>query len=1024
VALGAYGHQEAPFERLVEEINPERDLSRSPLFQVLMTLQNARRGELSLGGPNMAGIEEETVAAKFDLTLNLTESEEGIGGVVEYSLDLYQRETIERLARHYERVLKEMVGDAERRIREIELMSGTEREQVLVVWNETARAYPRDRATHELFEEQVQRRPEAVAVVYEEQEVSYGELNRRANRLAHYLRRLGVGPEVLVGICIDNSVETIVGFLGILKAGGAYLPIDPTSPAERLRMMLKDGEPLVVVTQERYLGVLPEFSGEIICLDRDRLLAEGQSEENPPLQARSENLAYVIYTSGSTGRPKGICITHRAINRLVINTDYVSLDSSSKVGQAANSSFDAVTFEIWGPLLAGGTVIVIKKEEALSVAELGRQLQVLKINTLFVTTALFNEMARLVPESLSNLETLLFGGEAVEPRWVEEVLEKGSPERLLHVYGPTESTTFATWHEVDRVEEAARSVPIGRPIANTEVYLLDGGFEPVPDGVTGEIYLGGDGLARGYLGRPEHTAERFVPHPFREGGMRLYRTGDLGRRDADGNIEFLGRMDWQVKLRGFRIELQEIEAVLSEHRSVKQCIVVAGDDEGRGKRLLAYVVGEAEVTALSLKGHLRERLPEYMVPESITMLEEMPLTANGKIDRGRLPAPADARQSMEGSPVYPRDLLEFKLLQVWESVLGVHPIGVKDNFFDLGGHSLLALRLMAGIRSAVGRELPLSALFLGGTVERMAAILRRDASSISWSCLVELQASGSRSPLFLIHPAGGNVLCFSDLARRLGSDRPVYGIQTPGLYGERPLYTRIEDMAAHYIEAMKTVQPEGPYLLGGWSLGGIVAYEMAQQLAAQGQRIRHLLMLDSAINGVRRENVGRDEETPDDEDAQDAEILMGTINGHLPISLEELQRLHGDERIDFILKKAISMNFLPPDFEVAQARQGLTVFKTNLRAMAQYVPQVYSGAVTLFRTAEWLASPPFDEPSKNGQMLDATRDPTMGWGELAARGVQIIDVPGEHATMLNYPHVETLARRITAHIDDTRATPE
>jgi thioesterase domain-containing protein len=349
---------------------------------------------------------------------------------------------------------------------------------------------------------------------------------------------------------------------------------------------------------------------------------------------------------------------------------------------------------------------------------------------------------------------------------------------------------------------------------------------------------------------------------------------------------------------------------------------------------------------------------------------------------------------------------------------------VKDNFFDLGGHSLLALRLMAGIRSALGRELPLSALFLGGTVEGMAAILRRDDSSISWSCLVELQASGSRSPLFLVHPAGGNVLCFSDLARRLGSDRPIYGIQTPGLYGERPLYTRIEDMAAHYIEVMKTVQPEGPYLLGGWSLGGIVAYEMAQQLAAQGQRIRHLLMLDSAINSARRENVERDEETPDDEDAQDAEILMGTINGHLPISMEELQQLHGDERIDFIIKKAISMNLLPPDFEVAQARHGLTVFKTNLKAMEQYAPQVYSGAVTLFKTAERLASPPFDEPSNNGQMLDVTQDPTLGWGELAARGVQIIDVPGEHATMLSYPYVETLALRITAHIDDTRATPE
>src|SRR4030095_1614157 len=394
----------------------------------------------------------------------------------------------------------------------------------------------------------------------------------------------------------------------------------------------------------------------------------------------------------------------------------------------------------------------------------------------------------------------------------------------------------------------------------------------MPVGVRGELYVGGEGLAQCYYNRPEMTAEKFIPHPYSEtGGERLYRTGDVCRRLSDGTIEFIGRADEQMKIRGYRIEPGEIEAVLNEHPSVNQSVVVANVDERGDKRLVGYVVGEEGATVAELKRHVGERLPEYMVPELIMTLEEIPVNANGKIDRRRLPAPSDARQSMEGSPVYPRDLLEFKLTQVWESVLGVHPVGVKDNFFDLGGHSLLALRLMARIRNAVGRELPLSALFQGGTIEELAVILRRGASSISWSCLVELQASGSRSPLFLVHPAGGNVLCFSDLARRLGSDRPVYGLQTPGLYRERPLYTRIEDLAAHYIEAIRTVQPEGPYLLGGWSLGGIIAYEMAQQLIAQDQRIGHLLMLDSAINSVMEENVGGDEETPDDEDAQDAD---------------------------------------------------------------------------------------------------------------------------------------------------------
>jgi amino acid adenylation domain-containing protein/non-ribosomal peptide synthase protein (TIGR01720 family)/FkbM family methyltransferase len=726
VALGAYAHQEVPFEKLVEEINPERDLSRSPLFQVMMTLHNARREESDPEAKKVKGIEGEIRVVQFDLTLVLTDYGDGIAGGLEYSRDLYDGETIRRVIRHYERVLETVVRDAGQRIGEIELMSESEREQVVVKWNETAQAYPRDRTIHELFEEQVEQRPEAVAVVYEEQEMSYQELNRRANRLAHYLRGLGVGPEVLVGICVERSVEMVVGLLGILKAGGAYLPLDPSYPAERLRSMLEDGEPLAVMTQERFLGVLPEFSGEIICLDQDWLLAEGQSEENSPIHVGGENLAYVIYTSGSTGRPKGICITHRAINRLVVNTDYVSLDSSSKVGQAANYSFDAATFEIWGPLLAGGTVIGIKKEDALSVVELGRQLQALQINTLFVTTALFNELARLVPESLSNLETLLFGGEAVEPKWVEEVLENGSPERLLHVYGPTESTTFATWQEVDRVEKEARSVPIGRPIANTEAYLLDGRFEPVPAGVTGEIYLGGDGLARGYLGRREQTAERFVPHPFRESGMRLYRTGDLGRRDADGSIEFLGRMDWQVKVRGHRIELQEIEAVLSEHRSVRQCIVVASEDEGRGKRLLAYVVGETEVTAPSLKRYVRERLPEYMVPEAILVLEEMPLTANGKIDRGKLPGGLHLGRQVEEEYVEARTPIEELAVGIYEEVLRLDRVGIRDNFFEIGGHSLLAMQVISRVRDTFRVEIEVRSIFEEPTVEGLA--VRIDAA--------------------------------------------------------------------------------------------------------------------------------------------------------------------------------------------------------------------------------------------------------------------------------------------------------
>jgi len=474
----------------------------------------------------------------------------------------------------------------------------------------------------------------------------------------------------------------------------------------------------------------------------------------------------------------------------------------------------------------------------------------------------------------------------------------------------------------------------------------------------------------------------------------------------------LGRRDDQVKVRGYRIEPGEIEAVLDEHRCVKQSVVIAREDERGDKRLVGYVVGEEGATAAELKKRVRERLPEYMVPEVILVLEELPLTANGKIDRKKLPMLSDARQSLEESFVAPRDVMELQLVQIWERLLGIHPIGVTDNFFDLGGHSLLAVSLMTGIRNVMGRQLPLSALFQGGTIERLASILRREASSISWPCLVELQASGSQSPLYFVPPAGGNALCYLDLVRCLGADRPFYGFQTPGLYGERALYTRIEDLAAHYIEAMRTIQPEGPYILGGWSVGGIIAYEMAQQLNAQNQRVSQLLLLDSGARTHRKEHI---EGSVDDEkhvEEDDAALMIRFFGEALTVSSEDLTQLRDDERIDYILKKAISVNLLPPDIEVAQVRSFLEVYRANGRAMRKYTPQAYPGAVTLFKTSMKLAMPPSDESADGEHIAKMTQDPTMGWDELAAGGVRVFDVPGEHHTMIMKPHVETLALRI------------
>jgi amino acid adenylation domain-containing protein len=682
----------------------------------LMTLQNARRDELSLGGPDMAGIEEETVAAKFDLTLNLTESEEGIRGVVEYSLDLFEATTIRRMARHYEQLVEEVIRNADQRIGGISLMEEAERRQIIEEWNRTQAEYGRDGCIHQIFQEQVERSPDAIAVIYEDCQHSYAELNGRANRLAHHLLRLGVGPESVVGICMERSVEMIVGLIGILKAGATYLPLDPAYPVERLRYMLEDSEALVVLTQERSSGALPEFAGKTVCLDRDWFVIGVESEENPPLLVAGRNLAYVIYTSGSTGQPKGVCIPHYAINRLVRETNYTRISPGDFIAHASTPTFDAATFEIWGALLNGATVRILSRDEVLDPAAFAQQLRERSFNILFLTTALFNRYAQMDASVFSSLDYLLFGGEAVDPRWVRAVLQSGRPRHLLHVYGPTESTTFATWHEVRQVEEGALTVPIGRPLTNTQAYLLDEQGELCPIGIPGELYLGGDGLAHGYLKRPELTAERFIEGAAGMG--RLYQTGDICRWRSDGVLEFLGRRDHQVKIRGFRIELGEIEAVLNKHESVRESAVLVREDVIGDRQLIGYAVCEEGVTSERLKKHIRERLPEYMIPSAIMLLEQMPLTSNGKLDRRALPVPDVVGATREYEA--PVGATEIALAQIWAELLKLERVGRHDNFFELGGHSLLVVRLIERMRRE-GLHTDVRALFTTPTLAELAA---------------------------------------------------------------------------------------------------------------------------------------------------------------------------------------------------------------------------------------------------------------------------------------------------------------
>ena len=737
-ALGAYAHQDLPFEKLVEILQPDRDMSRSSLFQVLFALQNTSGEERVLPGLKVSRVETEREMVKFDLSLTVFERSEGLTGIFEYNMDLFDAVTIERMAGHFQTLVEGIVFNPEQRLSDLPILAEAEGYQILVEWNDTETDYPRTECIHELFEAQVERRPEAVAVIFEDQQLTYAELNRRANQLAHHLRELGIGPEVLVGICVERSLEMVVGILGILKAGGAYLPLDPAYPQERLAFMLADTKAPVLLTQAHLAEVLPQHQAQLVCLDMDWQTIAQASTDNLANNVTTNNLAYVMYTSGSTGRPKGISIIHRSIVRLVKKTNYAKLTEAEIFLQYAPISFDAATLELWGSLLNGG-LLVVPPAQTLSLEELGQILQRYRVTTLWLTAGLFHLMVDQQLENLKNVRQLLAGGDVLSVPHVKKFLETLGGCTLINGYGPTENTTFTCCYPMTDVSQIGASVSIGRPIANTQVYILDRYLRPVPVGVPGELYIGGNGLARDYFNRPELTAEKFIPHPFSDKpGDRLYKTGDLVRFLPNSNIEFFGRIDHQVKIRGFRIELGEIETALGQHPAVREAVVVVREDQPGDKHLVAYIVCDVEKVPASreLRSYLKEKLPDYMVPTTFMLLKTLLLTPNGKIDRRVLPAPEILRPELGETFVPPRNPIEGMIAAIWAKVLGLEQVGVYDNFFELGGHSLLATQVISHLRHTFQFDLPFRSLFEAPTVADLAERLE----VVRWATQVSLSS--------------------------------------------------------------------------------------------------------------------------------------------------------------------------------------------------------------------------------------------------------------------------------------------
>ena len=651
-ALGAYAHQDLPFEKLIEELKPERDLSRTPLFQVMLALQNVPSATLELTGLEIESLEVKNETAKFDLLLSMVEESGELRGELKYNADLFNPDTILRMAGHLKSLLGGITANPEARLSELPLLTAEERRQLLVEWNETRTEYPGDKCIHQLFEEQVERTPDAMALIFENQQLTYRELNTRANQLAHHLQKLGVGPEALVGLFVDRSLNMVVGLLGILKAGGAYVPLDPGYPQERLAFMLEDAHVTVLLTQAHLRAALPANAPHAVCLDTDWEMIADEVETNPPTIVAGDNLAYMIYTSGSTGRPKGVQVLHRAVvNFLSSMRHEFGLDARDGLMAVTTLSFDVAGMELFLPLCVGARVILAGREVARDGRQLGEKLEETGATVLHLTPVTWRMLADAGWQGAGKLK-MLCGGEALTRSLANELL--GRSDWLWNLYGPTETTI---WSTMSRVDGEGEVVPIGRPIANTQVYILDAHLQPTPIGVPGELHVGGPGLARGYLNRPDLTAEKFIPDPYGgEPGARLYRTGDLARYLPDGNIEVLGRMDDQVKLRGFRIELGEIEAVLSQHPGVQECVVIAREDIPGNKQLVAYFVSKLteRVGPSELRSYLKEKLPDYMVPAIYVELEALPITPNGKVDRRNLPDPISTPNLMESTHSTPR----------------------------------------------------------------------------------------------------------------------------------------------------------------------------------------------------------------------------------------------------------------------------------------------------------------------------------------------------------------------------------
>jgi amino acid adenylation domain-containing protein len=1004
----AYDNQMLPIDRIVEELKVTRTTNISPLFQVMFNLLGMFDEKILLSGSTMEMIDKRRHIAQFDLSLHIYETKNTLNCVLEYNTNLFKRSRIERMAGHFLELVKNLMKEPGQRIRKVQLLTEKEKELILEEWNATTAEFPKDKCVHQLFEQQVLKTPESIAISDDRKRITYTQLNEKANKLARYLHDSGAKEGSLVSICMERSTDILVALLAVQKAGCTYIPLDPIYPKDRLALVLEDGNPGLMITEKKLLESLPETNTKNIFIE-DIEAYQDYPGENTNFSVTPNTVAYLIYTSGSTGKPKGVQIEHFSlVNFLNSMAKKPGITSKDVMLAVTTISFDIAGLEMYLPILCGATIFIASQETSMNPDLLIQKIEESQATILQATPVTFRMLNSAEWGGAKRLK-ILCGGEAMPKELACDLIRKCG--ELWNMYGPTETTVWSTVEKVE-IDENDKTgyVNLGKPIDNTFIYILNTEFQPVPVGYPGELFIGGDGLARGYFNLPSMTKEKFLPDPFTDKpNARMYRTGDLVQLTESGKIEFLNRIDSQVKIRGFRIELGEIESAIAQFGTIKNNVVIVREDNPGDKKLVAYIIKteNQEIDVMELRQFLKTKIPDYMVPSSFVFIEQFPLTPNGKIDRKALPSPLEAAPQQAKTYLEPQTDMEKKLAQIWSEVLKIQRIGTDENFFEIGGHSMIAVTLMVKIEKELGKRLPLAILFDHSNIHDMAQLLEKEVKPINWGSLVPIRSKGSKKPLYLVHGAGLNLLLYTTIVARLDPDQPVFGLQAKGLDGvDEPLDT-IEGIAAYYNSEILKVDKSGSYALAGFSMGGQLAYEMARQLVEAGKKVSFLGVFDTVSENASDMHIPFFERYYLRTDRLYHQIFW-TIGTFLKRPL--------NKKFEFVaLKwKSLKQKITKDDYKLKP--EGVSVGKqselpkylhkvhrANYIALEKYILPPYPGKLTLFRAMH---------------QTFYIKDPVKyGWDEFVNEMV-ILDIPGEHSSIFAPPNDELFAKALQKCLDE------